>query len=117
TTGRTRCTRVWSRGASSRATGSSWGRSAAASERREAMPPHLDKPGRVRAGEELELEPLAQYLRQKLPIASDATLTIEQFPSGHSNLTYLVHASGEDFVLRRPPFGSKVKSAHDMGRE
>jgi aminoglycoside phosphotransferase (APT) family kinase protein len=40
-----------------------------------------------------------------------------QFPGGHSNLTYLVRRAGEQYVLRRPPFGSKVKSAHDMGRE
>src|SRR5262249_12989192 len=32
-------------------------------------------------------------------------------------LTYLVEADGQQLVLRRPPFGSKVKSAHDMGRE
>jgi aminoglycoside phosphotransferase (APT) family kinase protein len=44
-------------------------------------------------------------------------LSQEQFPRGHSNLTYLVHAGGRELVLRRPPFGSKVRSAHDMGRE
>jgi aminoglycoside phosphotransferase (APT) family kinase protein len=79
--------------------------------------PHLDRPGKVRSGEELDLEPLARYLREHLGLSDSATLTIEQFPSGHSNLTYLVHADGRDYVLRRPPFGSKVKSAHDMGRE
>jgi aminoglycoside phosphotransferase (APT) family kinase protein len=42
---------------------------------------------------------------------------VEQFPGGHSNLTYLVRAGDREYVLRRPPFGSKVKSAHDMGRE
>jgi len=47
---------------------------------------------------------------------------VEQFPSGFSNLTYRVRLqlSGRDpldLVLRRPPFGSAVKSAHDMGRE
>jgi aminoglycoside phosphotransferase (APT) family kinase protein len=44
-------------------------------------------------------------------------IVVEQFPSGHSNLTYLVLAWNRELVLRRPPFGSKVKSAHDMGRE
>jgi len=44
-------------------------------------------------------------------------VTVEQFPGGHSNLTYLVHHGEREYVLRRPPFGSKVKSAHDMGRE
>ena len=44
-------------------------------------------------------------------------LDVKQFPSGHSNLTYSVHFGNRELVLRRPPFGSKVKSAHDMGRE
>jgi len=42
---------------------------------------------------------------------------VEQFPSGHSNLTYFVRTGRQEMVLRRPPFGSKVKTAHDMGRE
>jgi aminoglycoside phosphotransferase (APT) family kinase protein len=44
-------------------------------------------------------------------------LSQQQFPRGHSNLTYLVRAGDRELVLRRPPFGSTVKSAHDMGRE
>ena len=37
---------------------------------------------------------------------------------GHSNLTYQVTASdGSRFVLRRPPLGHALASAHDMGRE
>ena len=44
-------------------------------------------------------------------------LTVLQFPHGHSNLTYLLRSGGDEWVLRRPPFGNQVKSAHDMGRE
>ncbi|GAC1539596.1 MAG: phosphotransferase family protein [Myxococcales bacterium] len=40
-----------------------------------------------------------------------------QFRKGHSNLTYLVRTAGAEAVLRRAPFGAKVKTAHDMGRE
>jgi aminoglycoside phosphotransferase (APT) family kinase protein len=37
---------------------------------------------------------------------------------GHSNLTYLVTAAdGRRLVLRRPPLGHLLASAHDMGRE
>lgn len=37
---------------------------------------------------------------------------------GHSNLTYAVtDAGGERFVLRRPPLGAVLATAHDMGRE
>jgi aminoglycoside phosphotransferase (APT) family kinase protein len=70
----------------------------------------------IRAGEELDAARLSQYLRTLFPDLNDA-LAIEQYPSGHSNLTYLVRAGARDFVLRRPPFGSTVKSAHDMSRE
>ena len=44
-------------------------------------------------------------------------VSVSQFPGSHSNLTYLVRHADREYVLRRPPFGSKVKSAHDMGRE
>lgn len=75
----------------------------------------------VRAGEELPLDRLLPYLENGLGTFLDAqnanSLTIEQFPGGHSNLTYLLKIGGKELVLRRPPFGSKVKSAHDMGRE
>jgi len=75
----------------------------------------IDAPREVRLGEELDLVKLAPWLRaQNLPWQQ---LSQQQFPRGHSNLTYLVHAGDREWVLRRPPFGSKVKSAHDMGRE
>jgi aminoglycoside phosphotransferase (APT) family kinase protein len=78
----------------------------------------LDRARPIRAGEEVDLEPVARFLRETVPELRDASeIGIEQFPSGHSNLTYLVRAAGHEYVLRRPPFGSKVKSAHDMGRE
>ncbi len=70
----------------------------------------------VRDGEQLDAAGLARYLREAMP-ELDGAVEIQQFPSGHSNLTYLVRAGGEEMVLRRPPFGSRVKTAHDMGRE
>ncbi|MBN2033059.1 MAG: phosphotransferase family protein, partial [Deltaproteobacteria bacterium] len=44
-------------------------------------------------------------------------ILVEQFPSGYSNLTYLIRIGDKELVLRRPPFGRKAKTAHDMGRE
>jgi aminoglycoside phosphotransferase (APT) family kinase protein len=42
----------------------------------------------------------------------------EVIAGGHSNLTYAVTgADGQRFVLRRPPLGHRLASAHDMGRE
>ena len=70
----------------------------------------------VRQGEELDLARLEPYLRSHFPDLG-GKLVVKQFPSGHSNLTYSVALGEKEMVLRRPPFGSKVKSAHDMGRE
>ncbi|MCP4023432.1 MAG: phosphotransferase family protein, partial [Desulfobacteraceae bacterium] len=44
-------------------------------------------------------------------------IEVKQFPSGFSNLTYQITASNRQLILRRPPFGTKARSAHDMGRE
>jgi aminoglycoside phosphotransferase (APT) family kinase protein len=76
----------------------------------------LDHPMTVRSGEELDLGKLEPYLRAQFPHEA-GPLTIRQFPSGHSNLTYSLLLGSKELVLRRPPFGSKVKSAHDMSRE
>ena len=76
----------------------------------------LDASRPPRQGEALDLARLEPYLHEHLPEAR-GTLEVEQFPSGFSNLTYLLRAGGLELVLRRPPFGNRVKSAHDMGRE
>ncbi len=75
----------------------------------------VDEPRPVRSGEELDLLKLSAFLDKELGVSG--AVTVEQFPGGHSNLTYLVRHADREYVLRRPPFGSKVKSAHDMGRE
>ena len=77
-----------------------------------------DEAGPVRPGEELDLRALGAYLAEHLPggMPSEA-IAVEQFPHGHSNLTYLVRLGDRELVLRRPPFGNRVKTAHDMGRE
>ncbi len=71
---------------------------------------------KVRPGEELPTESLFEYLTAHLPDIK-APLTVEQFPAGFSNLTYLLRAGDRELVLRRPPIGAKIKTAHDMGRE
>ncbi len=76
----------------------------------------VDRPGEIRQGEELNLEALKAHLEPVLG-SKAAGLTVKQFPGGHSNLTYMLSSGDEQWVLRRPPFGSKVKSAHDMSRE
>jgi aminoglycoside phosphotransferase (APT) family kinase protein len=76
----------------------------------------LDNTAAVRSGEELDLARLEPYLRSHFPDLH-GPLVVRQFPSGHSNLTYSVTLGEKEMVLRRPPFGSKVRTAHDMGRE
>jgi aminoglycoside phosphotransferase (APT) family kinase protein len=76
----------------------------------------IDQARRVRQGEGLDADKLEAYLSAHLPDMA-GPIRIEQFPAGHSNLTYLVRAGERELVLRRPPFGTKVKTAHDMGRE
>src|SRR5207237_1408506 len=44
-------------------------------------------------------------------------LTVQQFPAGHSNLTYLLRSGEWEAVLRRPPLGPVAPRAHDMPRE
>lgn len=89
----------------------------------------LDPTVPVRPGEDIDTGRLLEYLGVHLPDAdllgdgeNDAILEIEQFPSGFSNLTYLLRLRygdrpARELVLRRPPHGSEVKTAHDMGRE
>src|SRR6202789_2573418 len=80
------------------------------------MSAFLDQPTAIRSGEELNVAALEPYLRNHFPDEAGA-LEVRQFPAGHSNLTYSLHLGARELVLRRPPFGSKVKSAHDMSRE
>ena len=70
----------------------------------------------IRQGEELNAENLAEFLRENLAVKT-GEIEISQFPAGNSNLTYCIKIGETEYVLRRPPFGNQVKSAHDMARE
>lgn len=70
----------------------------------------------VRAEEQLAHEALGVYL-DRCGFLQGRPLEIEQFPGGHSNLTYLIRAGGDEYVLRRPPLGPVPPRAHDMLRE
>lgn len=75
-----------------------------------------DQASQIRTGEELDAAAVDRYLKSQIE-GLQGTPQIRQFPGGASNLTYLVAYPDQEFVLRRPPFGVKAKSAHDMGRE
>jgi aminoglycoside phosphotransferase (APT) family kinase protein len=70
----------------------------------------------VRQGEAINLAVLNTYIREHAPEMGMIT-SISQFPGGYSNLTYCLHTAEKEYVLRRPPVGANIKSAHDMGRE
>ena len=72
----------------------------------------------VRPGEELNPSALADCLRGTIQ-GVDRGITVEQFPNGHSNLTYLLRMNGDgrEYVLRRGPIGPVAPKAHDMARE
>lgn len=69
-----------------------------------------------RSGEELDHDALSEFLAGSFPEAGPIE-EIRQFPGGASNLTYLIRTGRDEFVLRRPPYGTKAETAHDMGRE
>ncbi|WP_062515381.1 phosphotransferase family protein [Halobacillus sp. KGW1] len=71
----------------------------------------------VRSGEELEIERIEQWLRDRMELPS-GELAVRQFGTGHSNLTYELSICDEwKAVLRRPPLGPVAPKAHDMERE
>lgn len=76
----------------------------------------VDQAGQVRAGEEIDVDMLLPWLREEIPTATGKP-EVTQFSGGASNWTYRLKFESEDLILRRPPAGTRAKSAHDMGRE
>ncbi|HEV2912946.1 MAG TPA: phosphotransferase family protein [Pyrinomonadaceae bacterium] len=85
--------------------------------------PSFSDTRQVRTSEQLDWDALAVYVRERLVALpgerfdASAPMTVEQFPGGHSNLTYLLRFGHQEFVMRRPPFGPVPPRAHDMARE
>jgi len=59
---------------------------------------------------------VARFFRERVP-GGDCELDFTLISGGRSNLTYLVRGGGSEWVLRRPPLGHVLPTAHDMGRE
>ena len=60
-------------------------------------------------------EALSRYLDDKLP--GEGAFQVERHRAGHSNETFFVRRSGLEWVLRRPPRGAFLPTAHDVLRE
>ncbi len=69
--------------------------------------------------EGLRLVPLTAWMQASgIPVDDSAPLRASLLAGGRSNVSYrLRDASGGDWVLRRPPLGHVLPSAHDMVRE
>jgi len=77
---------------------------------------YIDHPTEMRKGEGLSPDSIEAYLKEVMPDLK-GPVHARQYPSGASNLTYLLSFDNRQLVLRRPPFGTKAATAHDMGRE
>jgi aminoglycoside phosphotransferase (APT) family kinase protein len=77
--------------------------------------------GEVRAEDAFDADAVAAWLREhaapELRADLEGTPQVRQFAGGASNLTFQLGWPRRTLILRRPPRGSKAKSAHDMGRE
>ncbi|GAB2833047.1 phosphotransferase family protein [Actinocorallia aurea] len=70
-----------------------------------AVPPGVDVPA------------LEAFLREAAPGLLTGPLHVGLLSGGRSNLTYLLTDGADRWVLRRPPLGHVLETAHDMGRE
>ncbi|MES2003840.1 MAG: phosphotransferase family protein [Bacteroidota bacterium] len=66
--------------------------------------------------EPFDLVSLNQYLSKNTEQV-DPVIAVTRFTGGYSNLTYLLQTVNKEYVLRMPPHGANIISAHDMGRE
>ena len=58
---------------------------------------------------------IRDYISSNLDL--DSNFKFEQFKVGRSNITFKIFNNSINYVLRRPPFGNKLESAHNMQRE
>lgn len=76
----------------------------------------IDIGGNVRNGEELDDRAVGNWLIEHGEDIS-GPVEVTQYSGGASNWTYRLQYENADLILRRPPTGTKAKSAHDMSRE
>jgi len=77
-------------------------------------------PGSARATADLtagQATSLAQIIESSLHRRLGRPLSVSLLSGGRSNLTYRLSAGGEQWVMRRPPLGHVLETAHDMHRE
>jgi len=65
----------------------------------------------------LDVTGLTAWLAESHPELAGDALTARVIAGGRSNLTYAIEGARMPLVLRRPPLGHVLSSAHDMRRE
>ena len=64
----------------------------------------------------IDVEPVTRWMADN--VGAEGPLAFTRIKGGHSNLTYKIDdAAGTAYVLRRPPLGDLLPTAHDMSRE
>ena len=76
----------------------------------------MTPPGAQPASEELDAAAVDAWLKPFVSGLRGAP-RVTRYTGGASNWTYRLEYESVDLVLRRPPAGTKAKSAHDMARE
>ncbi|MCC5865629.1 MAG: phosphotransferase family protein [Wenzhouxiangella sp.] len=76
----------------------------------------VDQPRATREEDQFDLAAVDAWLKRHVE-GLDGLPELAQFSKGASNLTYRLRYPGRDLILRRPPPGTKAKSAHNMVRE
>lgn len=69
------------------------------------------------AVEGLDTDALRAWLEREVPGLLSGPLEAELITGGKSNLTYVVSDGATEVIVRRPPLGHVLATAHDMGRE
>ncbi|AKS42285.1 phosphotransferase family protein [Wenzhouxiangella marina] len=76
----------------------------------------IDQPRHLRDEDRFDVQAVDAWLKARVA-GLEGTPEVEQFSKGASNLTYRLRYADRDLILRRPPPGTKAKSAHNMVRE
>jgi aminoglycoside phosphotransferase (APT) family kinase protein len=63
----------------------------------------------------VDVQRLTEWAQAALP--GEGEVAVERLAEGHSNLTFVLHRDGREMIMRRPPLGPLLPTAHDVIRE
>lgn len=76
----------------------------------------IDQPRSLREEDRFDIDAVDAWLKERIAGLAGRP-EVQQYSRGASNLTYRLRYPSHDLILRRPPPGTKAKSAHNMVRE